>query len=249
MWTLDTDSALPMWRASGDPAVVAIFSTRRGGVSAPPYDQLNLGRSTADHPASVEENRRRLLAAAGLDPERLATAGQVHGTHVVHAHAPGLHPSCDALLTREPGLVLAVSGADCPPLLYQAPGTVAAAHAGWRGVAAGIPATTLVALCSAATVEPGQARVAIGPCIRGCCYEIGPEVAERFPGTAVERRSGRLWLDLPTAIRMQLLGAGLPESALDDTGACTACEPHWYYSHRRDRGLTGRQWGLIAIAA
>jgi YfiH family protein len=249
MWTLAADAPVPLWRDDADAAVVAAFSTRRGGVSAPPYDRLNLGRSTADRPESVEENRRLLLESLDLDPARLATAGQVHGAQVVHAHAPGLHPSCDALLSTEPRLALAVSAADCPPLLYHAPGAVAAAHAGWRGIAAGIPSATLAALCTTAGVEPGRVRVAIGPCIRSCCYAVGAEVAGRFPAAAVRERDGRLWLDLPEAIRLQLLGAGLPVEALADTGACTSCEPSWYYSHRRDQGLTGRQWGLIALVA
>jgi len=249
MWTLAADAPVPLWRDDGDGTVVAAFSTRRGGVSAPPYDQLNLGRSTDDRPEAVEENRSRLLESLGLDSARLATAGQVHGAQVVRVHAPGLHPSCDALLTTEPRLALAVSAADCPPLIFQTPGAVAAAHAGWRGIAAGVPSATLAALCATATVEPGQVRVAIGPCIRSCCYDVGAEVAERFPAAAVSERDGRLWLDLPEAIRLQLLGAGLPATALADTGACTSCESSWYYSHRRDRGLTGRQWGLVALIA
>jgi YfiH family protein len=249
MWTLEAGAPIPMWRDPADTRGIAAFTTRRGGVSAAPYDHLNLGRSTADQPEAVDENRRILLAALGIDPARLATAGQVHGAQVARAHAPGLHPSCDALLTTEPGLALAVSAADCPPLLYQTPGVVAAAHAGWRGIAAGIPAATLAAVCETAAVEPAQVRVAIGPCIRACCYAVGPEVAERFPRMAIQARDGRLWLDLPKAIRMQLTGAGLPADALADTGACTSCEPAWYYSHRRDRGLTGRLWGVTAISA
>jgi YfiH family protein len=249
MWTLDADEPIPLWRDPADAGGIAAFTTRRGGVSAPPYDLLNLGRSTADRLEAVDENRRRLLAALGLDPARLATAGQVHGAQVVRAHAPGLHPSCDALLTTEPHLALAVSAADCPPLLYHTPGVVAAAHAGWRGIAAGIPAATLAAVCETAAVEPARVRVALGPCIRVCCYAVGPEVAERFPRMAIQQRDGRLWLDLPKAIRLQLTGAGLPADALADTGACTACEPGWYYSHRRDHGLTGRQWGVIALPA
>src|SRR5690348_12534504 len=113
MWMLDSAGALPRWRPLADSARhIAAFTTRRGGVSLAPYDTLNVGRSTEDLAAAVTENRRRVLAALELDPERLATAGQVHGARVVEVTAPGHAPACDALLTRVPGLALAVTVAD-----------------------------------------------------------------------------------------------------------------------------------------
>src|SRR5262249_27517632 len=119
MWTLDETSDPPCWRpregareSGPGPGAVLLFSTRRGGVSAPPYDSLNLGRPTEDDPAAVHENRTRLLRLARLSPERLATAGQVHGARVVEVVAAGHHPDCDALVTRVTGVVLAVTTAD-----------------------------------------------------------------------------------------------------------------------------------------
>jgi YfiH family protein len=248
MWTLAAQAAVPHWRPVPDaPGAALLFSTRRGGVSAPPFDSLNLGRSTADTAEAVRENRARLLAVAGVGPDRLATAGQVHGTRVVEVAAPGHQPECDALLTRTPGLALAVTTADCMSLLYHAPGVVAAAHSGWRGTAAGLPAAALAAVCAAAGCAPGAVRVHLGPCIRGCCYDVGEEVAARFPEAALRRAGDRLRLDLPTAAALALAAAGLPPGALEDTGACTACEPYWYFSHRRDHGATGRHWGLAAL--
>lgn len=223
------------------------FSTRRGGVSEGPYRSLNLGRSTEDRPEAVTENRRRLLASLGLDPERLANAGQVHGRTVVHADVPGLHASCDVLVTTTPTLAIAVTSADCLPILYATPRAVAAAHAGWRGTADGAPEAALSAVCTAGGVSPATVGIHFGPGIRGCCYQVGPEVAGRFPAAAVRREDGALWLDLPTAARIRLLAAGADAAAIHDTGACTACEPAWYFSHRRDRGLTGRHWGVIAL--
>jgi hypothetical protein len=249
-WTLDRWADVPIWRpAPGAATPVLAFSTRRGGVSDPPWDTLDLGFSSGDRPESVLENRRRLLASLRLEPERLVTASQVHGTVARLVSRPGLEPGCDALLTRTSGLVLAVATADCMSLLYSAPGAVAAAHAGWRGAAAGLPASALRALCDAAQVAPREVRVALGPCIRSCCYEVGPEVARRFPSSTVDVREGRLHLDLPAVARLQLLEAGLPPGSLEDTGACTACEPAWYFSHRRDAGSTGRLWGLAALRA
>ena len=239
---------MPTWRlAPADPACMLAFSTRQGGVSEAPWDTLDLGLSCGDRPESVLENRRRLLESLGLDPANLATTGQVHGTSIHSVTRPGHEPGCDALLTLTPGLALAIATADCMSLLYAAPGAVAAAHAGWRGAAAGLPAATLHALCSAAGVSAGAARVALGPCVRACCYEVGPDVARRFPASAVRTVDDRLHLDLPAVARLQLFEAGLPAGAFDDTGACTACEPYWYFSHRRDAGRTGRLWALAAL--
>ncbi len=133
------------------------------------------------------------------------------------------------------------------PLLLVARGAVAAVHAGWRGTAAGAPRVTLEALCRIAGITPAEVEVHLGPCIRSCCYQVGSEVAGRFPATAVQRVGDVLHLDLPVAARDQLLRAGLAESAWHDTGGCTSCERELYFSHRRDEGRTGRHWGVIAI--
>lgn len=249
MWSLDSSAPLPLWRPSPAPAgAILAFSTRRGGTSTPPFDSLNLGRSTTDRPDAVTANRTRILAALGLTIERLATAGQVHGSRIVEVTGPGHHPDCDALLTRVPGLALAVTTADCMSLLYVAPGAVAAAHAGWRGTADGMPGSALAAICAAAGCGPEAVQVHVGPCIRGCCYEIGPEVAARFPAEVLRTDTPRAHLDLPAAARRSLEAHGVPPGSIHDTGACSACEPHWYFSHRRDDGRTGRLWGVAALA-
>ena len=247
MWTLDQTTTIPHWRPlERRPGAVLLFSTRRGGVSRAPYDTLNLGRSTEDDAAAVHENRERLLRLAALAPDRLATAGQVHGSRVVEVVAPGHHSDCDALVTRHPDVVLAVTTADCMSLLYHAPGVVAAAHSGWRGTADAMPVAALDAVCRLAGCAPDAVSVAIGTAIRGCCYEVGDDVAARFPSEAVLATGGKPRLDLPTAARMALAAAGVRPERLEDTGACTCCEPDWYFSHRRDRGRTGRHWGVAA---
>ena len=247
MWTLDQTTAVPHWRPQGHrPDAVLLFSTRRGGVSRAPFDTLNLGRSTADDATAVHENRERLLRLTSLAPDRLATAGQVHGARVVEVVAPGHHPDCDALVTRHPGVVLAVTTADCMSLLYHAPGAVAVAHSGWRGTADAMPVAALDAVCRLAGCAPDAVSVAIGPAIRGCCYEVGEDVAARFPSAAVRATGGKPRLDLPTAARIALDAAGVRPERLEDTGACTCCEPEWYFSHRRDHGRTGRHWGVAA---
>jgi YfiH family protein len=246
MWTLDHRDAVPAWRCD-TPAAVLAFSTRRGGVSRAPYDTLNVGRSTEDDADAIVDNRLRLLHALGLDPEALVTAGQVHGDTVRRVDGSGHVPGCDALLTTRPGVVLAVTTADCMPILLHAGGAIAAVHAGWRGAADGLPARALANVAEAAGVSPADVDVHLGPCIRGCCYEVGDEVAARFPAAAVLAAAGRPRLDLPAALRLQLGSLGVPASRLHDVGACTACEPDVYFSHRRDAGRTGRHWAVAAL--
>jgi YfiH family protein len=250
MLALDVDSAVPAWR-SPTPIAGAIpaFTTRRGGVSEGPYESLNLGRSTEDRPEAVDENRRRILTSLGLDPGRFANASQIHGPIVTRVTGPGLHPSCDGLITTIPGLTLAVAAADCVPILFAAPGVVAALHSGWRGTASGAPEAALAAVRNAVDPPPSEIHIFLGPCIRGCCYRVGPDVAAQFPAAAVGGTPDAPTLDLPTAVRLALIARGASADEIVDTGACTACDPGLYFSHRRDRGLTGRHWGLIALAA
>jgi YfiH family protein len=223
------------------------FSTRSGGASDGPYATLNLGASTADRPEAVAENRRRLLESLELRPARVVTAGQVHGSAVAVVTEPGLVRNHDGLVTRVPGLPLAVSAADCLPILFTAPGAVAAAHAGWRGVVAGIAETTLITLCQTAHAAPGDVHVHLGPCIRECCYVVGPEVATLFPGEARREFEGRTYVSLPAAVILRLRSAGVPAESIADVGACTSCEATRYFSHRREEGLTGRHWGVAAV--
>lgn len=247
MWNLNLEGEPPLWRVAPSPEpFVLASSTRLGGVSVAPYHALNLGRSTADRPEAVAENRRRMLAAVGIPADRVVTAGQVHGARVVRVEEPGHQPECDALLTTRTHLALAVTTADCMPLLFSAPGAVAVAHAGWRGTAAGIAPLTLAALCEASGVGPDRVHVAIGPCIRVGCYEVGQEVASSFPAAAVREGTPRPFLDLPRAARLQLINAGVPADAIHDCGACTACEPERYFSYRRDGPVSGRHWSVAA---
>ena len=249
MWRLETAAAVPCWQPQSPPdGLTLAFTTRRGGVSEGEFAALNLGGSSGDHEAAVHENRRRTLAALGLAAGRLATAGLVHGAEVAEVDGPGHSQGCDALLTREPGVVLAVTTADCLPLILTAPGTVSVAHCGWRGTAAGLPGRALLAVCAAAGATPREVRAHIGPCIRPCCYEVGPEVARRFPASVGHRAGNRHRLDLAAAARLQLLESGVPPEAIFDTAACTCCSPGWYFSHRRDGSRYGRHWALAAMS-
>jgi YfiH family protein len=224
------------WLQAQLDGAAAAFSTRVGGLSEPPFDSLNLGVLTGDTERSVSENRRRLAAALGFGADQIVFARQVHGTDLVE------HPDRDDVregdghVIREPGPAPLVFVADCLPVALAGPGGVAMLHAGRRGLAAGILAA------AAEAVEATSA--AIGPGIGPCCYEVGEEVLEAFSGLGEGIAAGRM-LDLPEIARRQLARAGVER--VEFAGLCTSCEEELFFSHRRDRGRTGRQGGLAWI--
>ncbi|MBI5157443.1 MAG: polyphenol oxidase family protein [Acidimicrobiia bacterium] len=177
--------------------------------------------------------RRRMAAAAGIGVD-WAWMRQVHGATVVRATGPGVLGEADAVFTTVPGLPLAVGIADCYPVVLVAEEGVGIAHAGWRGVLAGVVAELRAAMTAAGT---GPTRAAIGPGIGPCCFEVGSEVAERFPGFASTTSRGTPGVDLPAALRAQLVGLTVWES-----GVCTMSDAG-YHSFRRD-GTAHRQAGV-----
>jgi len=232
------------------------FSPRRGGVSRPPFDELNLGASVGDDPAAVRENRRRVAAAFGVGLARVARLDQVHGAAVLRA-GPGLGGrEGDALVTDDPAWLLAVSAADCLPILLldRRLGAVAAVHAGWRGVAAGVVLAAVDALRHHFGSDPADLSAWLGPCIQGACYQVGPEVVAavtadpRVPSSAAWPDPGtpdRWRLDVPEAVRGQLLAAGVAAPAIAVSTTCTHCAVDRCYSHRRDGGRSGRHWAVV----
>jgi polyphenol oxidase len=211
----------------------AAFSTRLGGTSEPPFDSLNLGILTKDEPEAVAANRRRLAAALGLDPAEVVYALQVHGTRLLHHPDGESLPEADGHVVTEPGIAPMVLAADCLPIALYGSGGLAMVHAGWRGLAGGIVGVAAEAV--------GAATAAIGPGIGPCCYEVGPEVLDAFSdlgdGIAEERM-----LDLPEVARRKLAQAGVEQ--IESPCLCTSCERELFFSHRRDRGRTGRQAGI-----
>lgn len=255
--------------------VVWLFTDRRGGVSQGPYRWLNLSAAVGDEPRHVAENRR--WAAARLGPGAspggvVWVASQVHGREVLRVGSestgepgPGgwrVAGRGDALMVTEPGQPVAVLVADCAPvLLADARGrAVAAVHAGWRGLAAGVVSAAVDALTKEAGSDPADLEAWVGPCIRGCCYEVGPEVAEALtravgpapmaqglPAYLRPGRGDRFWLDVAEATRQALLQSGLKPERLWMDGRCTACHPELFFSHRRDGVPSGRMAGMIAL--
>jgi len=213
------------------PHARAVFTTRRGGVSAGRFESLNLGLLTADAPEHVAENRRRVAALVGHPWERFHFGKQVHGTDVVSVND---HRDGDGRATAKAGEPAVVFGADCVPVLLAAEGAVAALHCGYRPLAGGIIAHGLQALRDLGGRGPITAL--IGPGARGCCYEVGPEVHALF----TTGRHGNN-LDLAEVAADQLDGA-----EIIDTGLCTICDER-FFSYRRE-GETGRQAGVICRA-
>jgi polyphenol oxidase len=216
-----------------------LFTTRLGGVSAPPFDTLNLGRWTDDDPAAVEENRRRVLALTGCDA--FAQGRQVHGAHVARtsASAPpgetsGTFADADGQATALDGVAAIVLTADCLPVLLAADGAVAAVHAGWRGLAAGVLEEGIAALRDVG--GSGPITAAIGPAACGRCYEVGDEVRAAF---GMEPAGGPEPIDLKAIARERL-----DDATVYDVGLCTMHDEP-FFSHRADGGVTGRQAGVV----
>lgn len=228
------------------------FSTREGGVSPEPWSSLNLGGSVGDDPAAVEENHQRFARSLGIPRDRFRAAIQVHGDGVILTGEEPLQPSveADALIATVPGIAAAVKTADCVPILLASrrTGEVAAVHAGWRGTVAEIVGKA-VSLLGARGSLPGDLLAAIGPAIGPCCYEVSEELAsrfqDRFGGEVVSRSCSRPHLDLALANRILLVEAGLAPETVENLGICTSCGPDRFFSHRRDRGLTGRHLSVI----
>lgn len=272
---LDIEGALvPQW---GAPASVrALSTTRRGGVSAGPWGLadgspggMNLGARCGDDPAAVRSNRDRLARAIGAMPVWLE---QVHGTdvHAIVANAPGRRSAAnavlddalpsgearaDASLTNVPGIVLAVLTADClPVLLADSRGeVVAAAHAGWRGLADGVLERTVEAMRASAS-SGAELCAWLGPSIGPAAFEVGNEVRERFcdadsrarAAFVAGARPGKWLADLPALARLRL--AAVDVHRVDAANRCTLRDATDFYSYRRD-GRCGRMATLVWIAS
>ncbi|KWR73610.1 peptidoglycan editing factor PgeF [Pseudomonas citronellolis] len=233
---------IPDWPAPAN--VRACVSTRAGGVSQAPFDSFNLGDHVGDEPAAVAENRRRLEQAQGCRPAWLS---QVHGIEVVEAD-PSRVATADASWSATPGIACAVLTADCLPALFcdRAGTRVAAAHAGWRGLAGGVLEATLDRLA----VPAGEVLVWLGPAIGPQAFEVGPEVREAFMADHAEAaaafvpsvNAGRYMADIYQLARIRLAARGV--TAVYGGGLCTFSDTERFYSYRRNP-RTGRQASLV----
>lgn len=213
------------------------FTDRRGGVSGPPYDTLNLGARVGDEAADVAVNRRIVGEAVGFDADRLVLAKQVHGAAVMEVSPgdAGVMGEADVLVVRTRGPVGAILTADCVPVAVAGTEGIAIAHAGWRGLVAGA-----VERAIAAVGTPLAAW--IGPSIRACCYEVGADVLDAFSERGLPV-AGPDRVDPPAAARAILDRSGVQAIAMAEV--CTSTDPR-YFSYRRD-GTTGRQAGIVGL--
>lgn len=250
----DPDWLVPDWPVDG---VSAMMTTRQGGVSAPPFDSLNLGAAVGDDPVAVERNRARFAQALGVRPVYL---DQVHGTRVIrldegHAQAPGAPAEADASFTTRPGLACCVQVADCLPVLFAAPQGrgVGAAHAGWRGLAAGVLERTVQALCEASCSDASELACWLGPCIGPRHFEVGVDVLDAFGATPATPgpdftpgHPGKWFANLVGLARARLRAAG----AVRVHGGewCTHAQADRFFSYRRD-GATGRMVAAVWLRA
>jgi YfiH family protein len=244
---------------------IAAFSTRRGGVSAPPFRALNLGFHVGDDPRHVLENRARVARTLGIAVEDLVVPEGVHGARVAVVDAADRGRGArsagdairgvDALVTRAEGVALGGLTGDCPILLLYDARTHAAgmAHASWRGVAGNIPGATVRAMRAAFGTRPEDLRAAISPSIGPCCFAVQDdflaEVAAALdPEPFLSRRNGRLHFDLWGAIGFLLAAEAVAPTRVTPAPACSCCNPDLFFSHRRDGRPTGRSLGVIRLS-
>ncbi|EXF95295.1 laccase [Pseudomonas fluorescens HK44] len=235
------DWLIPDWPAPA--GVKACVTTRAGGVSLAPFDSLNLGDHVDDNPEAVAENRRRLTDHFSIQPAWLQ---QVHGIAVAHAD-PATVATADASWTVTPGIACAAMTADCLPALFcdRAGTRVAAAHAGWRGLAAGVLEATVESLA----VDPAEVLVWLGPAIGPKAFEVGPEVREAFVRQLAEtdqafvpsHNTGKFMADIYTLARLRLAACGV--TAVYGGGFCTVTDPRFFSYRRSPR--TGRFASLV----
>ena len=235
----------------------AVF-TRHGGVSPEPWHSLNLSISVGDDPARVAANRVRAFEALGRDPASIHDVWLVHSTDIIYADSPRLldtHPQkADILFTDNPNVSLFMRFADCVPLLFHDPqkGVIGIAHAGWMGTVKGVAEAAVKGMVERYGSDPADIVAGIGPSISVDHYEVGEDVASQFRakhGDDAERvlqvRDGRIYLDLWTSNVIQLKNAGVEK--IQVSGLCTACDVTDWFSHRAEKGKTGRFGALMAL--
>jgi YfiH family protein len=231
--------------------LVAVESTRQGGVSKAPFSSLNLGNFTEDNAADIHENRRLLLTELGFEMANFACAKQVHGNQVLHVTAGGTYEGYDALMTNTKSILLGITVADCTPILiYDAKNqAIAAIHAGWRGTVASIITETLNAMRTTFGTKSEHCFAYIGTCIDLEHFEVGIEVAAQFEPHCKQwnRETEKFHVDLKQANKDQLLAAGVPENQIEVSPFSTIKNVEDYFSFRAENGVTGRFMVLIGL--
>jgi YfiH family protein len=230
------------------PELIFGMSTRFGGVSGETLD-LNLSFNVGDDPRNVQMNRKRFFSELGIAEERVAFPKQEHTDIVQICSVPVHYDHCDALVTGIKNTFLAVSIADCTPIMLYDPEkhVVAGIHAGWRGTSKKIVENAIQLMKQSYSIGPENIVAFIGPSAGVCCYEVGREVAALFPNEcSIEKEHGKFMLDVKKANTLQLLANGVQESHIEVHPDCTIHNPH-YHSFRRDGKKSGRMLAVIGM--
>lgn len=231
--------------------VIAAQSTRNGGISPSPFNSLNLGMAVNDIPENVLKNRTLFFNSLGIDVSQLSTSKQIHGNAVLFATAAGTSEGFDAQISNQKGLYLVVSVADCTPILIHDEKTnaVAAIHAGWRGTVGNIVKNTLQQMNAEFGTEGKNCKAFIGACIGYNQFEVGQEVAAQFeePFVRFDRQKQKYFVDLKAANKQQLIGFGIPSVNIEVSDYCTVTNNDLFFSHRKEKGNTGRMMAVIGL--
>jgi purine-nucleoside/S-methyl-5'-thioadenosine phosphorylase / adenosine deaminase len=247
--------------------MLSVVSSRQGGVSAKPFDSLNLALSVGDDSVAVMTNRERLCEAIGVEVDAMTIAQLVQGTHieVVTSSSRGLNAAekaqrfvdTDGLITNVAEVPLFIFIADCAALSFFDPkrNVIGIGHAGWRGTVGGIARNMVEAMNAAFDCNPADVLVGISPSIGPCCYQVREDVVAAFQGAYPEQAStffvrqsdGSIHLDMWTTLTCQLRSSGIQEEHIELSGICTACHTDVFYSNRAERGKTGRFTGMITL--
>lgn len=228
------------------PEVLFGMSTNTGGIHSDTMG-LNLSFNVGDHPEQVQANRNAFFTALGVPGDRIAFTQQEHTVNIASVTMPGTCEHCDALVTDRTDLFLAISIADCTPLILYDPvrHCIAGIHAGWRGTAGRIVSRTIEKIVSEYGTDPRDLVAFIGPSAGKCCYEVGREVAEQFDErSSVQKADGKFMLDVKHANMLQLLESGVRNTNIEVHSDCSIHDP-LYHSHRRDGKRSGRMLAVI----
>ena len=239
-----------------DKSITHSFLTRKGGISAAPFDSLNFSSKEGDTVENIQYNERAVGKGFGFLSDSLVTLNQVHGNKVIVFKKPGKEPlsnvdfNGDAIITNQRGFALGILTADCLPILIDDPskGVIGAVHAGWKGTGLRIVQETLLAMEKAFEVKPDDVKVALGPSIGPCCYEVDDKVLKPLRKNLTKEMLpvGKRMLDLAQINRKLLLEIGVKEESIELINICTSCRKDLFFSYRRD-GLTGRQLSFIKL--
>ncbi len=233
------------------PSIIAVQTTRIGGNSEAPYNSFNLGKNTNDNVEHLHQNIEKLCSDLHLISDSIVRSHQVHGTAILNAEKGGMYDGYDAMITQQTNLLLTITTADCIPILVFDKGNraVAAIHAGWRGLKDELLLKTVLEMQESFGTIADDCFVYAGPCISLDVFEVGDEVAHQFDQKfhQYNKTTGKIHLDLKNILKQQLIESGIPQSQFEIDKHCSFKEENLYFSHRRDKGVTGRMLTGIGI--